>query len=373
MDWIQDIIEHTLKNYNGRKIVLWGKYGVSDNIKKILQKDYNIKNICYIDSNELLVDNHEVFSTDLILGNHGYIYVVIPLAVNNSIKKLLFEERYKPEQDYYYFTDCIIKVTEDYYEDAHGNRFVGKRDGVRFCFSGWNSTIVIGTNAIFDYSMPLYMHNDEVLELGDDSDITNSTVYLEDGGKIHLGKNTVLRNCNISVRSKAELIVYDSVWTETYTNSFQRIIVRPYGKVIIGKGTSIGHSFNVLCPKNTEIIIGEDCLFSWNLTVVSNDGHTIFDVKKNKAVNVSDNNETRRVEIGNHVWIGANCTILYETYIGEGCIVGASSLVKGKYPNNCMISGMVAKVVKLDVAWSFNDGEKDISACGEFANLTEEY
>ena len=45
MDWIQDIIKHTLENYNGRKIVLWGKYGVSDKIKDILQNEYNIRNI----------------------------------------------------------------------------------------------------------------------------------------------------------------------------------------------------------------------------------------------------------------------------------------------------------------------------------------
>lgn len=91
VDWIQDIIKHTLENYNGRKIVLWGKYGVSDKIKDILQNEYNIRNICYIDSNELLVDNKEVFSTDLIMRDQGCIYVVIPLAVHNSIKKILRE------------------------------------------------------------------------------------------------------------------------------------------------------------------------------------------------------------------------------------------------------------------------------------------
>lgn len=372
MDWIQDIIKHTLENYNGRKIVLWGKYGVSDKIKDILQNEYNIRNICYIDSNELLVDNQEVFSTDLIMRDQGCIYVVIPLAVHNSIKKILREGGYKPEFDYYYYSDCAVKVTQTYYEDAHGNKFIGKRDGVKFCFSGWNSMITIGQNVIFDKKMQLYMHNEDVFELGENSDISSCIIDFENGGKLYVGNNVVLENCNISVRNKAELIVKEGVWTETYTNSFQRILVRPYGKVVIGKGTSISHSFNIICPQNTEIVIGEDCLISWNLTVLSNDGHTIFDMKKKKPVNIIAENEKRKVEIGNHVWIGANCIILYDTYIGEGSIVGAGSLVKGKYPNNCMLVGQVAKVIKQDIAWCNNEGEEDASACGEFANLTEE-
>lgn len=61
MDWIEDIINHTLGNYKGRKIVLWGKYCASDKIKEKLQLKYNINNICYVDNNKSLIDDIEVF------------------------------------------------------------------------------------------------------------------------------------------------------------------------------------------------------------------------------------------------------------------------------------------------------------------------
>ena len=35
------------------------------------------------------------------------------------------------------------------------------------------------------------------------------------------------------------------------------------------------------------------------------------------------------IRIGNDVWIGANCVILDGADIGEGCVVGAGSLVRG--------------------------------------------
>lgn len=372
MDWIQDIICHILDNYHGRRIVLWGKYGVSDNIKEILQNEYHINNVCYIDSNEMLVDNKEVFSTDLVCQSKKANYIVIPLAVHNSIKEILFREGYESEFDFYYFSDCAIRVTEDYYEDAHGNKFLGRRDGIRFCFSGWNSMIVIGKNAIIDKNMTLYMHNEEIFEVGENSDISNCIIDVLGGTKVSIGNNVILRNCNIGVRYGGALIVKENVSADTYDNTFQRILVGQYGKVVIGKGTSIGHSFNILCSQNTEIEIGNECLISWNLSVLSNDSHTIFDVSSGKAVNIPQEGQKRKVEVDDHVWIGTNCIVLYGTYIGEGSIVGAGSLVKGNYPNNCILAGNVAKVIKKDMAWCMDDGEEDISACGNFVNFTEE-
>lgn len=35
------------------------------------------------------------------------------------------------------------------------------------------------------------------------------------------------------------------------------------------------------------------------------------------------------IKIGNDVWIGANCVILDGANIGEGCVIGAGSIVRG--------------------------------------------
>ena len=52
-----------------------------------------------------------------------------------------------------------------------------------------------------------------------------------------------------------------------------------------------------------------------------------------------------RILIGNNVFIGINCTILPNTIIGDNCIVGAGSVVRGRFPENSVIVGNPAKVL----------------------------
>ena len=51
------------------------------------------------------------------------------------------------------------------------------------------------------------------------------------------------------------------------------------------------------------------------------------------------------IRIGNNVCIGLNAIILPNTQIGDNCIVGAGSVVKGKIPSNSVVIGNPAKVV----------------------------
>ena len=52
-----------------------------------------------------------------------------------------------------------------------------------------------------------------------------------------------------------------------------------------------------------------------------------------------------KIKIGNNVFIGINCIILLNTSIGDNCIVGAGSVVRGQFPENSVIVGNPAKVV----------------------------
>lgn len=51
-----------------------------------------------------------------------------------------------------------------------------------------------------------------------------------------------------------------------------------------------------------------------------------------------------KIKIGNNVVIGMDCIILYNTTIGNNCIVGAGSIVRGQFPDNSVIIGNPAKV-----------------------------
>jgi acetyltransferase-like isoleucine patch superfamily enzyme len=52
-----------------------------------------------------------------------------------------------------------------------------------------------------------------------------------------------------------------------------------------------------------------------------------------------------KIKIGDNVMIGVNCTILPNTVVGNNCIIGAGSVVRGKFPDNSVIFGNPAKVV----------------------------
>lgn len=52
------------------------------------------------------------------------------------------------------------------------------------------------------------------------------------------------------------------------------------------------------------------------------------------------------VRIGKNCWIGAKATILDGTVIGNGCIVAAGAVVKGQFPDNVIIGGVPAKIIK---------------------------
>ncbi|EKD94496.1 MAG: acetyl transferase [uncultured bacterium] len=52
------------------------------------------------------------------------------------------------------------------------------------------------------------------------------------------------------------------------------------------------------------------------------------------------------IVIGNNCWIGTGCKILAGTKLGDNCVVAAGSVLTKKYPNNSVIAGIPAKVIK---------------------------
>lgn len=87
-------------------------------------------------------------------------------------------------------------------------------------------------------------------------------------------------------------------------------------------------------------------MFATGNQVRSDDGHLIFDVNTGDRINFAQN-----ITIGDHVWLAWGATVLGGSQIGEGSVIGANSLVKGKIPNNVVAAGTPAKVIRRDIAW----------------------
>lgn len=117
-------------------------------------------------------------------------------------------------------------------------------------------------------------------------------------------------------------------------------------KVLIGANVTAPFGVYISCAEQTSITIGNDSTFAVGTIVRSDDAHMIFDVLTGYRANPS-----RDVQIGSHVWVGERAGILSGAVIGSGCMVGFQSVVKKKFPNNCLIVGSPARIAKKNIAW----------------------
>lgn len=118
-------------------------------------------------------------------------------------------------------------------------------------------------------------------------------------------------------------------------------------KIYINKGASlklgsgyINHNLNLSCFES--ITIGKGCVISENVTVRDSDDHTIAGSSKPM---------TQPIVIGDHVWIGMNVTILKGVNIGNGAVIAAGAVITKDIPENALVGGVPAKVIKTDVNW----------------------
>lgn len=89
-------------------------------------------------------------------------------------------------------------------------------------------------------------------------------------------------------------------------------------------------------------------MFSTHISVWASDTHKIVDAETGKQLN----NIKNGVQIGNHVWVGTRAIILKNTIIPDNCIVGAGSVVTGKFDTpNAIIAGNRATVVRTGINW----------------------
>lgn len=131
------------------------------------------------------------------------------------------------------------------------------------------------------------------------------------------------------------------------TGSFSGYIrIGQDASVILGDDVTTTRTVTLTAVEGQSLIIGNDVMIAIGCQVRTDDAHPIFDVNTGKRVNPS-----KSVEIGDHVWLGLNTIVLGGSEIGEGSVIGAGSIVKGKIPNNTVSTGVPARVAKRDIAW----------------------
>lgn len=89
------------------------------------------------------------------------------------------------------------------------------------------------------------------------------------------------------------------------------------------------------------ISIGNDVYLTNNICFITHDGGTLLFRDK-----VPDLEITKPITIGDHVYIGVNVTIMPGVTIGNNVVVGACSVITKDVPDNCVVAGNPARVIR---------------------------
>lgn len=120
------------------------------------------------------------------------------------------------------------------------------------------------------------------------------------------------------------------------------IIARYGGTVEIGDGFGIS---GTTIYSTSSITIGRNATIGANCKIIDNDFHPIDPEHRRLGLNEQ---YTKRapIIIGDNCFIGMNSVILKGTTIGNNVVVGAGSVVSGTIPDNCIIAGNPAKIIR---------------------------
>ncbi len=113
---------------------------------------------------------------------------------------------------------------------------------------------------------------------------------------------------------------------------------------VIRIGDSTGMSGATICAA-ISVEIGSHVLLGANVTIVDTDFHAIKPQGR-RHNNNPDEISSAPVIVGNNVFIGMNTLVLKGSRIGENSVIGAGSIVIGEIPPNVIAAGNPARVIK---------------------------
>ena len=110
---------------------------------------------------------------------------------------------------------------------------------------------------------------------------------------------------------------------------------------IMWNGNDLTNVFINACCKFQDqggITIGNGVLIGHNVTLAT--------LNHDERPKFRQNIYPKPIKIGDNVWIGSNATILQGVTIGNGAIIGANAVVTHDVPENTIVAGVPAKIIR---------------------------
>lgn len=159
-----------------------------------------------------------------------------------------------------------------------------------------------------------------------------------------------LRQCGVGTIVQSPLF-----WTPEFIELGARVLIWQ-GSRIEGIHEYLGTAYRPKIRLEDGVSLQQDChiIAAGTLTIgyetTVSYGVMITDLDhQHEALGVNVLNQpitVRKTTIGSNCFIGAGARILAGTILGDHCVVGTNAVVRGSFPDACVIAGIPARIIK---------------------------
>ncbi|MCF6129779.1 hypothetical protein L1S35_08840 [Flavobacterium sp. AS60] len=180
--------------------------------------------------------------------------------------------------------------------------------------------------------------------------------YLKTGKKVFIGNNTNIQNsrnivfgknvtidkhCVIDGFSSEKIILGDCVKIGSFSTLTSTSHMSKYGKGLkMGNNSAIGDYTHFGAAGGIEI--GDDVIMGSYISFHSENHNFSETSKLIRQQGVT----SKGIKLGNNIWVGAKVTFLDGSVVGNNSVVAAGAVVNDVFPDNVVIGGVPAKVLK---------------------------